>query len=219
MKFPKLSLPSKFRISLPEKHKEAGTLPGNEAKKKKILRVAIVLMLGVFAGTVYVNEGAKQQVSPKAELKQENTAKQDVAESKGSAKNKLHITTDISSQNPFWAKDSEQTESLPENQIAGSAAPDSGSAPRAAAGLPVIPNHQPSARLPRIPSPDGQNQARQAAAAPAKIQGVFVGESSSMAIMSDGSVVSEGESFQDSRISWIGGDGIHLENGNTIRYK
>ena len=111
MKFPKLSLPSKFRISLPEKHKEAGTLPGNEAKKKKILRVAIVLMLGVFAGTVYVNEGAKQQASPKAELKQENTAKQDVAESKGSAKNKLHITTDISSQNPFWAKDSEQTES------------------------------------------------------------------------------------------------------------
>lgn len=73
--------------------------------------------------------------------------------------------------------------------------------------------------VPRIPSPDGQNQARQAAAAPAKIQGVFVGESSSMAIMSDGSVVSEGESFQDSRISWIGGDGIHLENGNTIRYK
>lgn len=219
MKFPKLSLPSKFRISLPEKHKEAGTLPGNEAKKKKILRVAIVLMLGVFAGTVYVNEGAKHQASPKAELKQENTAKKDVAESKGSAKNKLHITTDISGQNPFWAKDSEPAEPLPENQIAASAAPGGGSAPRAAAGLPVIPNHQPSARLPRIPSPDGKNQARQAAAAPAKIQGVFVGESSSMAIMSDGTVVSEGESFQDSRISWIGGDGIHLENGNTIRYK
>lgn len=219
MKFPKLSLPSKLRISLPEKHKEVSTLLGNEARKKKIIRVAIVLMLGLFAGTVYVNEGTKHQSSPKTELKQENTEKINVAESKGTAKNKLHITIDISSQNPFLTKDIEPTEPLPENQIAAYAAPSGGSAPRAAAVLPVIPNHQPSARLPRIPSPDGQNQARQVPAAPAKIQGVFVGEFSSMAIMSDGTVVSEGESFQDSRITWIGGDGIHLENGNTIRYK
>lgn len=40
-----------------------------------------------------------------------------------------------------------------------------------------------------------------------------------MAIMSDGTVVSEGEYYNDNRISWIGGDGIHFENGESIKYK
>ena len=36
--------------------------------------------------------------------------------------------------------------------------------------------------------------------------------------MSDGSVVSAGESYQDGRIAYIGGDGIHFDDGSSIKY-
>ncbi len=55
-------------------------------------------------------------------------------------------------------------------------------------------------------------------APPATVQGVVVGEDGeSVAIMSDGSVVSQGESFRDGRIAFIGGDGITFADGSTLQ--
>ena len=39
-----------------------------------------------------------------------------------------------------------------------------------------------------------------------------------MAIMSDGSVVYEGETYQDGRIAYIGGDGITFDDGSSLKY-
>ena len=69
-----------------------------------------------------------------------------------------------------------------------------------------------SAPMPLVPS----NSA--ATAPPATVQGVVVGEDGeSVAIMSDGSVVAQGESFRDGRIAFIGGDGITFADGSTLQ--
>ena len=53
----------------------------------------------------------------------------------------------------------------------------------------------------------------------ASVQGVITGEDGeNMAIMSDGSVVSEGETYQDGRIAYIGGDGITFDDGSSLKY-
>lgn len=55
---------------------------------------------------------------------------------------------------------------------------------------------------------------------PAGVQGVLTGgRGGNMAIMSDGTVVSEGDTYQDQRIAYIGGDGITFDNGHHLDYK
>ncbi len=53
------------------------------------------------------------------------------------------------------------------------------------------------------------------------VQGVITGsnESENLAIMGDGRVVSVGETFNDGRIAFIGGDGITFEDGSQIKMK
>lgn len=87
--------------------------------------------------------------------------------------------------------------------------------------LPAIPNNYPR---PRVPMPGQTGVMPQTPAAPSggqvTVQGILTGEDgNNMAIMSDGSVVGEGETFQDGRIAYIGGDGITFENGNRLEYK
>ena len=53
-----------------------------------------------------------------------------------------------------------------------------------------------------------------------KIQGVTTSKNGeSMVIMGDGRVLAEGDTFNDGRIAYIGGDGIKLEDGRSIEYK
>lgn len=97
--------------------------------------------------------------------------------------------------------------------------------------LPAIPGSYPRPSLPAIPSSQGSIPAPSTppAALPsqpqqsqnqASVSGVLTGEDgNNMAIMSDGTVVSEGESYKDGRIAYIGGDGIHFEDGSSIPYK
>lgn len=218
MKLPKFLLPLKMKFSLPDNQIKTIKFADAEVRKKKILRVAIVLLLGLFAGTVYVNESKNPaaHITPK-NLK--NATETRIADNSSSNKSKLRITMDIADKNPFWPKDmeAEMLGNIPEESYAQTEVHSGRNRP--AAGLPVIPNHQPAARLPRIPSkgtlPDKPSEHRSKT-----VQGILMGNgSANMAIMSDGSLLSEGERYQDSRISWIGGDGIHLENGNTIKYK
>ncbi|MEN6623288.1 MAG: hypothetical protein ABFD50_17300 [Smithella sp.] len=97
--------------------------------------------------------------------------------------------------------------------------------------LPVIPNYQPRPEglpMPSLPAIPGsgyiaaQNSPMQlpvSSPAAAAIQGIFTGNSgANMAILSDGKLVKEGDAYGESRIAVIGGDGIQLENGNSISY-
>jgi hypothetical protein len=94
--------------------------------------------------------------------------------------------------------------------------------------LPVIPGNTPrpdvptSIPLPTIPGNGGGGNmpVPPSTAKEATVQGVLTGNNgSNMAIMSDGKVVSEGDTYKDDRIAYIGGEGITFENGHTIGYK
>lgn len=82
--------------------------------------------------------------------------------------------------------------------------------------LPPIPSIAPSSVTP-LPSSDSKPSQNSSPAV--TVQGVFTGsDGNNMAILSDGSVVSEGESYQDGRIAYIGGDGIKFDDGKTMNY-
>ena len=64
--------------------------------------------------------------------------------------------------------------------------------------------------------PDGMAPA---AASPA-IAGILTSsDGQAMAIMADGSIVSEGDTYLDGRIAYIGGTGIEFDNGDTLEFK
>ena len=55
---------------------------------------------------------------------------------------------------------------------------------------------------------------------PADVKGIITtDDGKSIAIMSDGKVLSEGESYMDGRIAYIGGDGVEMDNGKKIKFK
>lgn len=88
--------------------------------------------------------------------------------------------------------------------------------------LPVIPQAQapsnPSASPMPLP-PNAPNAQTPKPSQQASVQGVVTGEDGeNMAIMSDGTVVSEGETYQDGRIAYIGGDGITFDDGSSLKY-
>lgn len=91
--------------------------------------------------------------------------------------------------------------------------------------LPVIPNYNPdnyqTPPQPSMPVPVGKpNVSPQPPASPVTVQGIGTGDNgNNIAILSDGRVVSEGDTYNDGRISYIGGDGITFDNGNKLQYK
>lgn len=94
------------------------------------------------------------------------------------------------------------------------------SAPRSVP-LPVIPGRG-SVPIPssNIPSSAPSSSAPAPQGSSASVQGVLTGDDGeNMAIMSDGRVVQEGDTYQDGRIAYIGGDGITFEDGHSISYK
>lgn len=75
----------------------------------------------------------------------------------------------------------------------------------------IPPMQQIPPNTPQLPKAQSNNS---------KIQGITEGANgTNMAIMSDGSIVSEGDSFQDGRIAYIGGNGITFEDGHTLKYE
>lgn len=97
-------------------------------------------------------------------------------------------------------------------------------------GLPAIPNYQPVPNVGNIPLPAISNaptMATNSMMPPGTIngmkqnvvQGVLTSDSGkNMAIMSDGKVVQEGDTYGGERISYITGEGVHFDNGNDISY-
>ncbi len=91
--------------------------------------------------------------------------------------------------------------------------------------LPAIPQSAP-APVGQVPVPAVPRQPVQVPAgvpggsAAIAVQGVLTGgRNGNMAIMSDGTVVTEGDTYQDQRIAYIGGDGITFESGQRLDYK
>lgn len=84
--------------------------------------------------------------------------------------------------------------------------------------LPAIPS-VPLPDVPVIAAPMSIPDVPAAVAAPV-VQGVITSntdEKENVAIMGDGSVVSVGETYNDGRIAYIGGDGITFEDGRKIQ--
>lgn len=229
MKIPKLSLPTEFSLSLlRKKNNESSNIrftpDSQESKRTKLLRCAIVIM-AIVLGFLIVNDHNTKKSNKlppvNSEMNRQNAANIDSTRSK-QKKEKINVSMDIAAINPFLADDAV------EDNIAPNVSDNDGMkqgivhrASTASANLPVIPGYQPRPNLPQIPSRNSErnSEAIPQQQKPAQVQGIFIGGRSSMAIMSDGTVVSEGEYYNDNRISWIGGDGIHFENGESIKYK
>ena len=99
-------------------------------------------------------------------------------------------------------------------------------APSYSGTLPVIPSAPSNIPRPSLPPVPSSNASSATTTAPpsggghtATVQGVFTGsDGNNMAIMSDGSIVGEGETYNDNRIAYIGGDGIQFDNGSSMKY-
>ena len=86
--------------------------------------------------------------------------------------------------------------------------------------LPAIPNYNEhinyQERPQSIPEPAIAIKPEQ----PITVQGIGTGSGgNNIAILSDGRVVSEGDTYNDGRITYIGGDGITFDNGEKLQYK
>lgn len=122
------------------------------------------------------------------------------------------IPLDIAKENPFVGK-----ADLPPRESASpaqTAAPPIADNLGAALPQPSVPAPPPltAPTDPAIPRPANAAQG-------AAVQGVIIGNAGdNMAILSNGSLVQEGDEYMQSRIAAIGQDGIHLENGQKISY-
>jgi hypothetical protein len=95
------------------------------------------------------------------------------------------------------------------------------------ASLPQIPSAMPRPNVGAVPLPAIPGASNPGTAPSPQMQdtssvkGVITSSngSDSIAIMGDGKVVSEGDTYRDGRVAYIGGDGIKLDDGRTIAYK
>lgn len=98
--------------------------------------------------------------------------------------------------------------------------------------LPAIPSFTPPSqpanaahkvqKVGSIPAPLGGRPSEEtpAQSGPVEVQGILMGnDGSSMAILSDGSVVETGDTYKDGRIAYIGGDGIKFDDGSSMQFK
>ena len=174
---------------------------------KQVGMVAILFILLGFLGLLLFGGPSKNKVA-------KNTEKPPVAEEGGAQVASYVNEQDSIFINPFI--DSEKLAEMQKNaQPVGNVVTGGNSA-----SLPAIPSSRPDIPAfnpPALPSSMGGGTP---APAPATVQGVMVGnDGNSVAILSDGNVVSAGETYNDNRIAYIGGDGIHFENGNIMEYK
>lgn len=205
----------KFKPKKPKKEKKpASAKPKkkNQAKGSQLAQVAILfILLGAF-GYLLFGGSSKKEVAdnkPSQEATQEEVA---------ATPNPMNKKEDSIFVNPFIdsTKLAEMQKANEVNQQNGmnpvNQNPYNGS-------LPAIPSNYPRPNLPAFNPPSMPNNAP-APAPPATVQGVMIGsDGQGVAILSDGSVVSAGESYKDKRIAFIGGDGVHFSDGNMLEYK
>lgn len=89
-----------------------------------------------------------------------------------------------------------------------------GSIPRPSVGnIPVPP-------VPSVPGGNGTKNSDPVLGTQSGVQGILINPNGdNMAIMGDGTVVTEGQTFKDNRISYIGDDGVTFADGTFMEYK
>lgn len=192
-----------------------------ENKKKA---AAYVVLIGV--GILFILHGIFK-VSPAPTAKQQQPVKQTTATAVSSAPThpgdiRIAASDDIVfKQNPFVDMANQKN-----NQLPGT--PSAAAAGNANMSLPAIPGGMPRPSVPSMPLPaiPGNSVSPNLPVAPSTpmrestVQGILTGnDGNNMAIMGDGKVVTEGDTYNDNRITYIGGDGITFEDGHQIGYK
>ncbi len=199
------------------------------AKVIKALATVFFFIAVLVTGYVLYPFGGDAEEKPqpiqKVEKQQPEQEAAKVADSAISPVNELALAL---KKNPFIEATAIQVnpETGSNNPVAQSQGSSGNRVSYTASSLPAIPNNYPRPRIPmpgQFNVPAAENQPAAESAPPSggsvSVQGVLTGEDGhNMAIMSDGSVISEGETFQDGRIAYIGGDGITFEDGNKLKY-
>lgn len=188
----------------------------DKSQRKKILIFAgiLILMISYFvvSGMEIMDQSVK--VEPKPKISNQASAK--VNEPQEIQSVNPEVAVDIAQIYPFVIPGEEKGPS-------GNISSNVNIRPSEKVPLPVIPSYQPgNLNKNNIPMPEIPylyDQKNRQTAPTAKVSGVLVGQDGkNMAIMGDGKIVQEGDSYNGSEISRISNDGIHFENGNTISY-
>lgn len=197
----------------------------NNKKASYIFNTVGLLICVVMFTYIYTNYVSPTPVSVNAPLKtQDDVSKK--AQPKQDENSKSNESSGSVTKNPFIDLSELRIASTNgKNTIPNGAAVSSASGNN---GLPQIPSGYPRPNVGNIPLPSipgGANvppmvTAQASQTAPTSVKGVFTGNNgNNMAIMSDGKIVSTGDTYQDGRIAYIGGDGIQFDDGHTISYK
>jgi len=193
-------------------------------KVRYIFYVAALLVWIAIMAYIYIN------FIDSSSDKSSNPSQTPIAQNKNNlSKNaeNLKSDTDISKINPFVELSGVKAGNVVSGDVQGSLP--TGGIASGNAGLPQIPSGFPRPTVGSIPLPSIAGEANtslpivqqhQQTPAPAAVQGVFTGKNgNNMAIMNDGKVVATGDTYQDGRIAYIGGDGIQFDDGHTVSYK
>ncbi|WP_196606574.1 hypothetical protein [Pectinatus frisingensis] len=181
----------------------------NNQRIINIIGIVILLLLLFYIYTLFFPKQSTQQL-PKS------TNPQKTVQTK---KDTTALVANSMQLNPFIELNQlKKTESAPNTNVTRNNAP-----------LPAIPAMSTgNIPLPSIPSmPSLSNGIGLPSAEPAKpqkqqatVQGVLTGnDGKNVAIMTDGTVLSAGDTYNDNRVAYIGGDGVEFDNGNTLQYK
>lgn len=203
-----------------------------DESKQKILLVPLLLLLFIVCWATANQLGVFDTVKPPAASSNNQKApvpKAQPAQPKTAAPAPAGVSSDaaaakldIAQSYPFIADKNAAV------QTAAAAGPGSVPQGNANGSLPAIPGYQPRPNVGSVPIPsappipgsiDGNSYRAPSAPQSTTVQGVFTGnDGKNIAIMSDGKIVQEGDSYGDNRITAIMGDGIRFENGNNISY-
>lgn len=185
---------------------------GQSWDKNTILTVIMsVLLVGVLMGFGYViyqrNFLPDKKTQPRAETVAAESEHINQIPGQSARIRRIDISK---SQSPFWIPKTEETAGTPEIFAER----------QALTPLPAIPNRPPLPDVGSVPLPPrAPAMGLPAAARAPKVAGVCMNDKgTNTAILSDGTVVSVGQNYQDNRIAWIGGDGIHFEDGSHLPY-
>ena len=195
----------------------------NKKKKQLLTDIIGVVILIILVTYVYFSFFKPQQ----EQLPQQNQPQQQTEGEKADAPVHAANTSPMGSANPFV--EISQLKNINASQNAANGGTSVAMSGINNSSLPAIPSSVPmpnvgSIPLPTIPNNSGNSsgmvgtpESQQAAPA---VQGVFTGkDGKNVAIMNDGSVVSEGDTYNDGRVAYIGGDGVQFDDGHKMEYK
>lgn len=194
-----------------------------DEKKQKIILFFLIIVFLLFAYLAAWEMGVFHTGTNKKNIKPVNTDI-NTAQSTSSPKvvEKGHNPTksmNIAQIYPFVSEDMQLAQNTANNAAppvipTAQVRPNVGNIP-----LPAIPsnpamNLQTSMPMPVPVAPNAVTSQKKV-----EVTGVFTGQDGqNMAIMSDGKIIKEGDSYNSNQISQISNNGIHFENGDSISY-